>query len=146
MFRRCLAFVCLCGALSGCASGLSEQRARVLASAESLIGTPYRYGGSDRSGLDCSGLVQLSYAAAGVPVPRTAAELLRRGRPRAEPEPGDLLVFSDTEPGKPTHVGIYAGEDRMIHASSNRGQVLKTDVRTPYWQRHLIGGVSYLGG
>lgn len=143
---RRLAYVCLFVVLAGCASGLSERRARVLASAEALIGTPYRWGGTDRSGLDCSGLVQLSYAEAGLRVPRTTTDLLRRGRPAAAPEPGDLLLFSENEPGKPTHVGIYAGDGRMIHASSRGGRVLKSSLDTPYWRRNLIGCVRYLDG
>ena len=143
---RSLAYVCLSVVLAGCASGLSERRARVLASAEALIGTPYRWGGTDRSGLDCSGLVQLSYAEAGLHVPRTTTDLLRDGRPAADPEPGDLLLFSENEPGKPTHVGIYAGDGRMIHASSRGGRVLKSSLDTPYWRRNLIGCVRYLDG
>lgn len=145
MLRR-LAYACLSVVLAGCASGLSEPRSRVLANAEALIGTPYRLGGTDRSGLDCSGLVQLSYAEAGLRVPRTTTDLLRRGRATADPEPGDLLLFSENEPGKPTHVGIYAGDGHMIHASSRGGRVLKSSLDTPYWRRNLIGCVRYLDG
>ena len=97
MLRR-LAYVCLFVVLAGCASGLSERRARVLASAEALIGTPYRWGGTDRSGLDCSGLVQLSYAEAGLHVPRTTTALLRDGRPAADPSPATCCCSPRTNP------------------------------------------------
>lgn len=135
--------------LAGCAStpvGDQGTRQQVVRSAERLLGTPYVLGGNSSRGLDCSGLVNISYAQAGLRVPRTAADLLRYGQLRDHAEIGDLLVFSGSDPHQASHVGIYAGDDQMIHASSNRGAVIRTNVRTPYWQRHLLGSVSYIGG
>ena len=105
-----------------------------------LIGVVYRYGGEtpDR-GLDCSGLVQLSYAEAGLHVPRTTTALLRDGRPAADPEPGDLLLFSENEPGKPTHVGIYAGDGRFVDAPQTGGRVRLASLDDPWYRERYVG-------
>ncbi len=137
--------------LGGCATpptGTGDQaaaRQRILDAAERLIGTPYLLGGESPGGMDCSGLVQYAYGRAGVRVPRTTAAQLRAGRPQRQVLPGDLLFFHAGD-GSVSHVGIYAGKGRMIHASSGTGRVIKTDLNQRYWQQHLIGGATFLGG
>lgn len=137
--------------LSGCATpttGTGEQsaaRQRILATAERLIGTPYVLGGESPDGMDCSGLVQYTYHQADIRVPRTAAAQLRAGRPQRHVLPGDLLFFHGGD-GLVSHVGIYAGKGKMIHASSSTRRVLKTDLNQRYWQQHLIGGATFLDG
>jgi cell wall-associated NlpC family hydrolase len=101
--------------------------ARVLPTAERYLGTPYKWGGtSPKTGFDCSGFVQYVFAKHGTPLPRTSREMASSGK-RLRPEwsalqPGDLVMFA--EPGERiSHVAIYAGKRRIIHASSSGGRV-----------------------
>ena len=150
---RCL-FTCLfILMLAGCASrelppteaspnhaGLSMERALILFHAQQAIGTPYRLGGNTPDGLDCSGLVEMTYQAAGIRVPRTADEQFR-ALPRAQaPRPGDLLFFGDRR--KATHVGIYRGNGQMIHAPGNGRAVVSVPLEIDYWQARFLGAAS----
>ena len=122
---------------------IGSGRARELAlHALSYIGVPYRYGGSSpETGFDCSGLVQYLYSrVAGVVLPRTTEALSEIGAPIApgELETGDL-VFFDTLRKAYSHVGIYLGDQRFIHAPATGGQVELVDLRTRYWQTRFSG-------
>ena len=128
----------------------SPAAVQVVATARSLLGAPYRYAGADPRGFDCSGLTSYVFAAAGLALPRSAAEQAERGRWVAldELSAGDLLFFSTA--AKPNHVGVVvslAGEPlRMIHASTSRG-VTETEVlREPYWLERLRFGRRLLPG
>lgn len=117
--RRWLAGVLLALLLAGCAgpelrtqsgggqAGLSIERALILASAKQALGTPYRYGGETLRGLDCSGLVQMAYAAAGIAVPRTADQQFSQLAERDVARPGDLLFFG-WAPRPPTSASTWA--------------------------------------
>lgn len=119
------------------------KRQRILATAEGLLGAPYRPGGETPAGMDCSGLVQYAYGQAGLRVPRTTRDLFQAGHRPARLQPADLLFF-DINGGGVSHVGIYAGGDQMIHVSSSKRQVSKVSIDQPYWRRRLIGGLSLL--
>ena len=100
---------------------------RVLPTAKRYLGVPYRWGGtSPRTGFDCSGFVQYVFAKHGTRLPRTSREMASSGQ-RLRPqwsalEPGDLVLFA--EPGERiSHVAIYAGSRRIIHASSSGRRV-----------------------
>ncbi|WP_431982622.1 NlpC/P60 family protein [Streptomyces qinglanensis] len=88
--------------------------ARAVSFARSALGKPYVWGGTGPSGYDCSGLTQAAWRAAGVSLPRTTYSQIRVGRrvPRADLAPGDLVFFYDSI----SHVGLYVGGGRMIHA------------------------------
>jgi cell wall-associated NlpC family hydrolase len=113
---------------------------RGLAIARDMIGMPYRYGGADPRGFDCSGLVYYSYRKAGIEVPRTAAEQYRKSkRVQAGPlQPGDLVFFTISR-DKLSHVGIYAGNGRFIHAPSSGKSVVYASLHNPYWGVRLTG-------
>jgi murein DD-endopeptidase len=83
----------------------------------SLVGLPYRYGGADLDGFDCSGLVYFIYRDLGFDVPRTAADQQRSATvvDRQRLRPGDLVFFR-TRGRRISHVGVYVGEDRFVHA------------------------------
>jgi cell wall-associated NlpC family hydrolase len=122
---------------------MSSARARELAlHALSHIGVPYRYGGSSPdTGFDCSGLVNYVYSrSAGLVLPRTTEALSAVGAPvsHAELETGDL-VFFDTLRKPYSHVGIYLGDQRFIHAPATGGQVELVDLRSRYWQTRFSG-------
>ncbi|MEH6566529.1 MAG: C40 family peptidase [Halopseudomonas sp.] len=109
----------------------------------SLIGTPYRYGGtSPDTGFDCSGLIQYVYReAAGVSLPRTTAGLtsMRTAKPSESAlVPGDLVLFA-MNGGRVNHAGIYIGEGRFLHAPSTGGSVRVDELGDNFWQRSFKG-------
>ena len=112
---------------SKAATPLSTTQERLLQSAERWIGTPYRYGSTSRSGSDCSGFVMRVYEEAGIAVPRSTKEQFVTGVPivRDDLAVGDLLFFNTNGLGV-SHVGLYIGDDTVIHASSTSGVVRQT--------------------
>jgi cell wall-associated NlpC family hydrolase len=97
------------------------------------VGVPYRYGGSNPSGFDCSGLVQYSYSRAGMQLPRTTGQLWTSTRSvgRHELRTGDLLFFRID--GKMSHVGLYLGGQRFVHAPSSGRKVSVASLDSPYY-------------
>ena len=121
-----------------------EARSRVLAAAEKYEHTPYVYGGMDRRGLDCSGLVYLSYYdALGVAIPRSTWSLYSWAERISIKDalPGDLLFFTTTGSGNVSHVGIFIGNGRFIHAASEGPEtgVIYSSLDERYWSRTYIG-------
>jgi len=118
------------------AGGVGDRAAQ---HAAQLVGKPYRYGGASPStGFDCSGLVQWSYAQAGRKLPRSTDEQ-RAAANRikvSELRRGDLIFF-DQEGKKHSHVGIYLGERRFVHAPSSGKHVRNDTLDNPYWKKHL---------
>tara|TARA_R110001592_G_scaffold18703_8_gene77366 strand:- start:44649 stop:45167 length:519 start_codon:yes stop_codon:yes gene_type:complete len=122
-------------------SGLPAHN-EVIFRAFSLIGTPYRYGGSSpATGFDCSGLINYVYReAAGVSLPRTTAGLnaLKDQAPAKALLPGDLVLFAMSG-NRIDHAGIYVGEGRFLHAPSSGGKVRIDELQASYWQRTFKG-------
>lgn len=103
------------------------------------VGTPYRYGGADSSGFDCSGLVHFSYRKAGKKIPRTTGSLWKSLR-RVETNDlrvGDVLFFRIA--GKVSHVGLYLGERRFVHAPQSGRQVSVAQLDAPFYKQAFIG-------
>jgi cell wall-associated NlpC family hydrolase len=105
-----------------------------------LRGSPYRDGGADPSGFDCSGFVEYVFGQHGVSVPRTVTDLYRAGRDVSpqDLQPGDLVFFTTTAPG-PTHVGMAIGGDEFVHAPSSAGVVRVERISGGYWARRFVG-------
>jgi len=97
-------------------------RAEVVALARRLTGTPYRLGGVTPDALDCSGYIQEVFRMSGFSLPRMADQQFEATRAvdLAEARPADLVFFT-TDPPSPSHVGLYLGQGRFVHASSSRG-------------------------
>ncbi len=111
--------------------------------AVSLVGSPYRLGGnSPETGLDCSGFVNYVFrTTTGIQLPRDSLSLSEATAPLAESElrPGDL-VFFNTLNRSFSHVGIYLGENRFVHATSSRtGSVILSSLGERYWREHFDG-------
>ena len=111
---------------------------RAAAIALNQLGTPYRYGGSNPTGFDCSGLVQYSYARAGLPLPRTTRALWNHAEPvdSRRIRPGDLLFFEIS--GKMSHVGLYLGNGRFVHAPSSGKVVSVESLHSDYYSRAFM--------
>ena len=102
------------------------------------VGVPYRYGGNSPQGFDCSGLVHYSYSHAGVAVPRTTGQLWSAARTveRRELRAGDLLFFNIE--GKMSHVGLYLGDKRFVHAPQSGRRVSVGSLDSPFYSAALL--------
>jgi len=120
---------------------LSASWQRLVEQAMTYLGTPYRSGGTSRRGLDCSGLVGAVYGEQGLDLPRTAVEQYREGAPIVESDlrPGDLVFFRDTYKRGISHVGIYLGDGRFIHAAGHRRGVVVSELSRPYYRSRYAG-------
>lgn len=109
-------------------------------SAVRQVGVPYLYGGRSTRGFDCSGLVSFAYASAGKSMPRTTNGLWRELRPVSvnELRIGDVLFFNIE--GKMSHVGLYLGDRRFVHAPSSGKTVTVSSIDADYYRRALIRG------
>jgi hypothetical protein len=105
-----------------------------------LRGVPYRNGGSDPSGFDCSGFIWYVFGQHGIRVARTVGEQFREGVDvrSGSLEPGDLLFFATQGPGV-SHVGMAIGGDEFVHAPSSRGEVRVERLSAPYWSSRYVG-------
>lgn len=148
--------ILLATVLAGCAtppavrppvSGVSGQRAAVMATARSQLGRPYRYAGaSPAQGFDCSGFVQWVFARHGVRLPRTTKGQIRRCRPvsRGRLRAGDLVFFTPTFKTTQLHVGIFEGQGAFIHSPSPGGRVREESIMSPYWRTAYYRGCRVL--
>ena len=117
---------------------------RVISSARTYIGTPYKYGGTSRSGMDCSGLLMNCFLAAKISLPRSSAAQSKVGTEirMKDLEPGDLVFFATgNRKRKITHVGMITeikgrGDVKFIHASSSLG-VVETNIYADYYQKRF---------
>jgi len=115
--------------------------ATVLQRAMALLGTPYRWGGTDpNKGFDCSGLVGYVFQnALGIDLPRVSREMAKSGElvtDRAKLSAGDLVFFGRR--GRVDHVGIYVGEGRFVHAPSRGKDVMVSSMDTGYWSAKFM--------
>jgi cell wall-associated NlpC family hydrolase len=110
----------------------------LIRTASKWIGTPYCYGGSTTSCTDCSGFVSSVYREFGIELPRTAWDqyFFVTIIDNDMVQPGDLVFFKNN--GAIYHVGIYAGNNEMIHASSSRG-VIRQSLDDPYFKKNFAG-------
>jgi hypothetical protein len=120
--------------------------ADVVQTALESLGTPYVWGGTADNGFDCSGLIQYAYAQHGIRLPRMSREQARVGAEiMPVPEalrPGDILVFAARPGAGVTHVGMYVGELKFIHSSSQGVKLSRLDPSDPegaYWLERWVG-------
>ena len=118
---------------------------RLLRVAQRMLAVPYRFGGTTLWGLDCSGFVQKTFAFLNLDLPRSAREQFREGAKvaKADLSPGDLVFFR-TYAKYPSHVGIYLGDNRFVHASSRERKVTVESLDTPYYMKRYIGAKRLL--
>lgn len=121
------------------ARGHTSPGERAASVALDQVGVLYRYGGNSPRGFDCSGLVQYSYRSAGLAVPRTTGQLWSAARRVDERDmrEGDLLFFRIE--GKMSHVGIYLGNQRFVHAPQSGRSVSVASLESPFYRAAFIG-------
>jgi murein DD-endopeptidase len=142
--------VILTAMLAGCSSSpeipeqetvraSNEVASKAIVYAKEMLGKPYRYAGDTPAGFDCSGLVKYSFGRAGISMPRATQAQRRMSvlvsiRNLRE---GDLLFF-DQEGKKTSHVGMYIGSGRFIHAPASGGKVRTDSLNAEFWKKHLV--------
>jgi cell wall-associated NlpC family hydrolase len=120
----------------------------VLFRAMALVGTPYHWGGNTpASGFDCSGLVDYIYRnAADIQLPHSSREMAtmdgRKVKRMTDLASGDLVFFGSR--GSISHVGVYVGKGRFVHAPNSGGTVRLDDIDGPYWREHFEYGKRLL--
>ena len=125
-------------ALTARASGFDGYA--LTATALALRGVPYRNGGSDPNGFDCSGFTQYVFAQYGIALPREVRDQFRAGK-AVRPDDlaaGDIVFFTTTDPG-PSHVAIAIGGDEFVHAPSTTGVVRVEHLSSSYWSPRFLG-------
>ena len=124
-----------------------EPLAAIISTALSFRGIPYRNGGSDPTGFDCSGFVQYVYAMHSTGLPRDVHNQYRIGRDveRKDVKPGDLVFFK-THGSKVSHVGIYAGSNRFVHAPMTGRPIELRAMDDKYYSRRFAGGGRVVDG
>ncbi|GAC1621500.1 MAG: hypothetical protein NVS9B10_04390 [Nevskia sp.] len=148
---RTLATLLLLAGLAACAGPASRAatatRHQIAETALEQLGAPYRYGGSDPNGFDCSGFVQYVYGQAGVQLPRGTTELLKTGTRihYSDVRVGDLLFYQFSDRRRPSmHVAIYLGDDWMVHAPASGQQVTKTRADEKPWPKRYVTAIRVL--
>ncbi len=118
----------------------------VVDTAEKFIGIQYRWGGtSAEKGFDCSGLTMTVYRLNGLNLPRKASLQYRQGQPvsRSELKEGDLVFFATNGGNRISHVGIYRGSDKFIHAPGRGKRIRVSSLSGEYYQKHYRGARRY---
>lgn len=118
----------------------------LLATASSMMGTRYRWGGTSRSGVDCSGFTTVTFKKHGVSLPRTSIAQSKTGKAVSKDslKPGDLVFFK-TRGNRVSHVGIYQGNGKFIHASSGKGRVTVNSLNDRYYANRYAGARRVTG-
>ena len=122
------------------ASAVADGQPAVVRRALGYLGTRYRYGASGARGFDCSGFTSYIYRQHGISLPHNSAAQYRVGKPvsRSELRPGDLVFFR-TRGRRISHVGIYIGNGKFVHASSARGRVRIDTLTSGYYHQRYVG-------
>jgi hypothetical protein len=115
----------------------------LISDAEKQIGVPYVWGGTTPSGFDCSGFLNYVYNGQDIHFPRTTSDMYTTGTAveKSDLQPGDVVFFTTYKAG-PSHAGIYAGDQKFIHASSTKG-VMKSGLGDYYWKDRYVGARRY---
>ncbi|MEK5137654.1 NlpC/P60 family protein [Priestia sp. FSL W8-0001] len=111
---------------------------KVINKGKQYVGVPYRWGGTTPRGFDCSGFISYTFKqGAGITLPRTVAEIYKKGTRVTSLQPGDIVFFQTYQKGA-SHAGIYMGNNQFLHSSSSKG-VSVASLKDSYWSKRYIG-------
>jgi cell wall-associated NlpC family hydrolase len=127
-------------------SGRGDVREELVRTARRFLGVPYRWGGEDKGGFDCSGLTMVSYRLNGLDLPRNSRAQFDAGRAVARQalQPGDLVFFATQGGRRITHVGLYVGNGEFIHAPRAGQTVRIASLANSYFNNAYVGARTYL--
>ena len=128
-------------------SGQGDLRAELVTTVRRFLGVPYRWGGEDRkNGFDCSGLTMVSYRLNGLNLPRNSRMQFKAGQYVAKKNlrQGDLVFFATKGGKRVTHVGMYVGNGKFIHAPRTGKTVRVASLANNFWKKTYVGGRGYL--
>ena len=127
-------------------SGRGDVREELVRTARRFLGVPYRWGGEDKGGFDCSGLTMVSYRLNGLDLPRNSRAQFDAGRAvaRQSLQPGDLVFFATQGGRRVTHVGLYVGNGDFIHAPRAGQTVRIASLTNSYFNNTYVGARTYL--
>lgn len=155
MRRRIIVFFSAASVVLLAAAGGSPQdkeislREKIVATAKTLLGAKYRYGGTGGSGFDCSGFVASVYGKNGIILPHSSKAQYRGEKAKKadlpKALPGDLVFFS-IRGATISHVGIYLGDNSFIHAPSRGKKIMVSRIDESYWKKRFAGAVTYIYG
>lgn len=119
----------------------SASGAAIVAKTKQYLGVPYVWGGASPSGFDCSGLVYYVLNSVGISVPRSLAQQQKLGTyvAKSDLQPGDIVYFQNTYASGISHVGIYVGDGKFIHAPHSGSVVSYADLNSSYYVSHYYG-------
>lgn len=154
MIKKLFFLLCISVVVSSCSSSKkvveNSSNKKQVSVADKIVwtavtykGTPYKYGGTTDRGMDCSGLIYTSYKQRGVDIPRVSYAMAEEGKRVSlkNVQRGDLLFFKTSKSGKRVnHVGLVTSNDneiKFIHATSSKG-VIVTSLNNPYWNRVFV--------
>ena len=127
--------------------GAAHLRNEIVETAESFIGIPYRWGGSSPDhGFDCSGLAMAVYQYNGLNLPRSSREQYEVGTAveRSEVDRGDLVFFATSRMRRVSHVGVYTGDGRFVHAPGRGKKIRVNSLSDKYYAWRYVGARTYL--
>ena len=107
--------------------------------AKSKVGSSYKWGAKGPSEFDCSGLAIWCHAQENIAISGNAATLSSKGTSVTSLEPGDLLFYDTNGKGGVSHVGIYIGDNTMVHAAGDKDGVKEANINSDYWKKRLKG-------
>ena len=122
-------------------------RESIIKTARQYIGVPYKWGGeSPQTGFDCSGFTMVVYQLNGLDLPRSSRLQWKAGRPikRNQLSKGDLVFFATSGGRRVSHVGIFSGDGKFLHASGRGQEIKSADLSNTYWKDRYLGARSYL--
>ena len=127
--------------------GNQRFREQIVKTARGYVGVPYRWGGeSPRTGFDCSGFTMVVYRLNGLDLPRSSRQQWKVGKriDRRELQKGDLVFFATAGGSRVSHVGIYSGKGKFLHAPRRGSRIKTSSLSSNYFRTRYVGARSYL--